>query len=136
MGKLAIRDRWFSVPLPSGRRVSGRRRQRRVVLFRSFQVVDLTLQSVDFAEEWLQIGPVLLAVLLKLLLERRFCLAGLPSDFFPRGRWRLADVLVLVVVAVVDVLLLLSQVTASDLLIGQTDITVDDVCPLTSSLIS
>ncbi len=106
------------------------------MLFQSLQVVDLTLQSVDFAEEWLQIGPVLLAVLLELLLERRFCLTSLPSNFLPRGRLRLVDVLVFVVVAVVDVLLLLSQVTASDLLIGQTDITVDDVCPLTSSLVS
>ncbi len=137
MGKLAIGDRWLSVPLPPGQRVSGRRRQRRVVLFRSFQVVNLTLQSVDFAEEWLQIGPVLLAVLLELLFERWFCLASLPCDFLPRGRRRLIDVLVLVVViVVVGVLLLLSQVTASNLLIGQTNITVDDVRPLTSSLVS
>jgi len=134
-GKLAIRDRWLSVPLPPGRGVSGRRRQRRVVLFRSFQVVDFTLQSVDLAEEWLQIGPVLLAVLFELLFERRFGLAGLPSDFLPRSRRRLIDVLVLLVV-VAGVLLLLSQVTASNLLVGQTNITVDDVRPLTSGLIS
>ena len=134
-GKLAIRDRWLSVPLPSGRRVSGRRRQRRVVLFRSFQVVDLALQSVDFAEEWLQIGSVLLAVLLELLLERRLGLASLPSDFLPWSRRRLVDVLVLLVV-VAGVLLFLSQVTTSNLLIGQTDVANDDVCPLTSSLVS
>ncbi len=135
MGKLAIGDRWFSVPLPPGQRVSGRWRQRRIVLFRSFQVVDLTLQSVDFADEWLQIGPVLLAVLLELLFERRLGLAGLPSDFLPWSRRRLVDVLVLLVV-VAGVLLFLSQITASNLLIGQTNVTVDDVCPLTSSLVS
>ena len=106
------------------------------MLFRSFQVVDLTLQSVDLAEEWLQIGSVLLAVLLELLFERWFGLAGLPSDFLPRSRRRLIDVLVLLVVVAGGVLLLLSQVTASNLLVGQTNITVDDVCPLTSSLIS
>jgi len=105
------------------------------VLFRSFQVVYLTLQSVDFAEEWLQIGSVLLAVLFELLFKRWFGLAGLPSDFLPRSRRRLIDVLVLLVV-VAGVLLLLSQVTASNLLVGQTNITVDDVCPLTSSLVS
>ena len=137
MGRLAIRDRWFSVPLPPGRRVSSRRRQRRVVLFWSFQVVDLALQSVDFAEEWLQIGPVLLAVLFELLFERRFRLAGLPCDLFPWSRRRLVDVLVLLVVVVVGgVLLLLSQVTASNLLVRQTNIAVDDMCPLTSSLVS
>ena len=136
MGKLAIRDRWLSVPLPPGRRVSGRRRQRRVMLFRSFQVVDLTLQPVDLAEEWLQVGPVLLAVLFELLFERWFGLAGLPSDFLSRSRRRrLIDVLVLLVV-VAGVLLLLSQVTASNLLVGQTNVTVDDVRPLTSGLIS
>ena len=135
-GKLAIRDRWLSVPLPPGQRVSGRRRQRRVMLFRSFQVVDLTLQPVDLAEEWLQVGSVLLAVLFELLLERRFGLAGLPSDFLSRSRRRrLIDVLVLLVV-VAGVLLLLSQVTASNLLVGQTNVTVDDVRPLTSGLIS
>jgi len=105
------------------------------VLFRSFQVVDLTLQSVDFAEEWLQIGSVLLAVLFELLFERRFGLAGLPSDFLPRSRRRLIDVLVLLVV-VAGVLLFLSQVTASNLLVGQTNVTVDDMRPLTSSLVS
>ena len=138
MGKLAIWDHWLSVPLPPGRGVSGRRRQRRVVLFRSFQIVDLTLQSVDLAEEWLQIGPVLLAVLFELLFERRFRLAGLPCDLFPWGRRRHADVLVLliVVVVVVGVLLLLSQITTSYLLIGQTDVAIDDMRPLTSSLVS
>ena len=136
-GKLAIRDRWLSVPFPSGRGVSSRRRQRRVMLFRSFQVVDLTLQPVDLAEEWLQVGPVLLAVLFELLLERRLGLAGLPSDFLSRSRRRrLIDVLVLLVVVVGGVLLLLSQVTASNLLVGQTNVTVDDVRPLTSGLIS
>ena len=105
------------------------------MLFWSFQVVDLALQSVDFAEEWLQIGPVLLAVLFELLFERRFRLAGLPCDLFPWSRRRLVDVLVLLVV-VGGVLLLLSQVTASNLLVGQTNVTVDDVCPLTSGLIS
>ena len=105
------------------------------MLFRSFQIVDFTLQSVDLAEEWLQIGPVLLAVLLKLLFERRFRLAGLPCDLFPRSRRRQIDVLVLLVVVVVGVLLLLSQVTASNLLVGQTNIAVDDMCPLTSSLV-
>ncbi len=135
MGKLAIGDCWLSVPLPPGQRVSGRWRQRRIVLFRSFQIVDFTLQSVDLAEEWLQIGPVLLAILLKLLFERWLGLAGLPCDLLPRSRRRLVDVLVLLVV-VVGVLFLLSQVTASNLFIGQTDITVDDMCPLTSSLVS
>ena len=107
------------------------------MLFRSFQVVDFAFQSVDFAEEWLQIGPVLLAVLLELLFERRFRLAGLPCDLLPRSRRRQAAVLVLLIVVVVGgVLLLLSQVTASNLLVGQTNITVDDVCPLTSSLVS
>ena len=107
------------------------------MLFRSFQVVDLTLQSVDFAEEWLQIGSVLLAVLFELLFERRFGLAGLPSDFLPRSRRRQADVLVLFIVVVVGgVLLLLSQVTTSYLLIGQTDVAIDDMRPLTSSLVS
>ena len=106
------------------------------MLFRSFQVVDLTLQSVDFAEEWLQIGSVLLAVLFELLFERRFGLAGLPGDFLPWSRRRLVDVLVLLVVVVGGVLLLLSQVTASNLLVGQTNVTVDDVRPLTSGLIS
>ena len=108
------------------------------MLFRSFQIVDLTLQSVDFAEEWLQIGSVLLAVLFELLFERRFGLAGLPSDFLSRSRWRrLIDVLVLLVVVVVGgVLLFLSQVTASDLLIRQTNVAIDDMRPLTSSLIS
>jgi hypothetical protein len=43
--------------------------------------------------------------------------------------------LVLLVV-VAGVLLLLSQVTASNLLVGQTNVTVDDVRPLTSGLIS
>jgi len=106
------------------------------VLFRSFQVVDLTLQSVDFAEEWLQIGSVLLAVLFELLFERRFGLAGLPSDFLSRSRRRrLIDVLVLLVV-VAGVLLLLSQVTASNLLIRQTNVAIDDMRPLTSSLVS
>ena len=106
------------------------------MLFRSFQVVDLTLQPVDLAEEWLQVGSVLLAVLFELLLERRFGLAGLPSDFLSWSRRRrLIDVLVLLVV-VAGVLLLLSQVTASNLLVGQTNVTVDDVCPLTSSLVS
>ena len=138
MGKLAIRDRWLSVPLPPGRGVSGRRRQRRVVLFRSFQIVDLALQSVNLAEEWLQIGPVLLAVLFELLFERRFRLAGLPCDLFPRSRRRQADVLVLLIVVVVvgGVLLLLSQVTTSYLLIWQTDVAIDDMRPLTSSLVS
>jgi len=136
MGKLAIRNRWFSVPLPPGRRVSGRWRQRRVMLFRSFQVVDLTLQPVDLAEEWLQVGSVLLAVLFELLLERRLGLAGLPSDFLSRSRRRrLIDVLVLLVV-VAGVLLLLSQVTASNLLIRQTNVAIDDMRPLTSSLVS
>jgi len=106
------------------------------VLFRSFQVVDFTLQSVDLTEEWLQIGPVLLAVLFELLFERWFGLAGLPSDFLPWSRRRLVDVLVLLVVVVGGVLLLLSQVTASNLLVGQTNVTVDDVRPLTSGLIS
>ena len=106
------------------------------MLFRCFQVVDFTLQSVDFAEEWLQIGSVLLAVLFELLFERRFGLAGLPSDFFPRSRRRLIDVLVLLVVVAGGVLLLLSQITASNLLVGQTNVTVDDVRPLTSGLIS
>ena len=107
------------------------------MLFRSFQVVDLTLQPVDLTEEWLQVGPVLLAVLFELLFERWFGLAGLPSDFFPWSRRRLFDVLVLLVVVVVGgVLLLLSQVTASNLLIRQTNITVDDVRPLTPGLIS
>ena len=105
------------------------------MLFRSFQIVDLTLQSVDLAEEWLQIGPVLLAVLFELLFERWFGLAGLPSDFLPRSRRRLVNVLVLLVV-VAGVLLLLSQITASNLLVGQTNVTVDDVRPLTSGLIS
>ena len=106
------------------------------MLFRSFQVVDLTLQSVNFAEEWLQIGPVLLAVLLELLLERRLGLASLPSDFLSRSRRRrLIDVLVLLVV-VAGVLFLLSQVTASNLLIGQTNVAIDDMRPLTSSLVS
>ena len=137
LGKLAIGDRWLSVPLPPGRRVSGRRRQRRVMLFRSFQVVDLTLQPVDHAEEWLQVGSVLLAVLFELLFERRLGLAGLPSNFLSRSRRRrLIDVLVLLVVIADGVLLLLSQVTASNLLIRQTNITVDDVRPLTSGLIS
>ena len=136
MGKLAIRDRWLSVPLPPGRGVSGRRRQRRVMLFRSFQVVDLTLQPVDLAEEWLQVGPVLLAVLFELLFERWLGLASLPSDFLSRSRWRrLIDVLVLLVV-VAGVLLLLSQVTASNLLIRQTNVAIDDMRPLTSSLVS
>jgi len=105
------------------------------MLFRSFQVVDLTLQSVDFAEEWLQIGPVLLAVLLKLLLERWFGLTGLPSDFLSWSRRRLVDVLVLLVV-VAGILLFLSQVTASNLLIRQTNVAIDDMRPLTSSLVS
>jgi len=136
MEKLAIRDRWLSVPLPPGRGVSGRRRQRRVMLFRSFQVVDLTLQPVDLAEEWLQVGPVLLAVLFELLFERWLGLASLPSDFLSRSRWRrLIDVLVLLVV-VAGVLLLLSQVTASNLLIRQTNVAIDDMRPLTSSLVS
>ena len=134
MGKLAIWDHWLSVPLPPGQRVSGRRWQRRVVLFRSFQVVDLTLQPVDLAEEWLQVGTVLLAVLFELLFERRFGLASLPGDFLPRSRRRLVDVLVLLVV-VAGVLLLLSQVTASNLLIGQTNVAIDDMCPLTSGLV-
>ena len=107
------------------------------MLFRSLQVVDFAFQSVNFAEEWLQIGSVLLAVLLELLFERRFRLAGLPCDLFPRSRRRQIDVLVLLVVVVVGgVLLLLSQVTASNLLVGQTNVTVDDVRPLTSGLIS
>ena len=106
------------------------------MLFRSFQVVDLTLQSVDFAEERLQIGSVLLAVLLEFLFERRLGLAGLPSDFLSRSRrQRLIDVLVLLVV-VAGVLFLLSQVTASNLLIGQTNVAIDDMRPLTSSLVS
>ena len=106
------------------------------MLFRSFQVVDLTLQSVDFAEEWLQIGSVLLAVLFELLFERWFGLAGLPSDFLSWSRRRrLIDVLVLLVV-VAGVLFLLSQVTASNLLIGQTNVAIDDMRPLTSSLVS
>ena len=105
------------------------------MLFRSFQVVDLALQPVDHTEEWLQVGTVLLAVLFELLFERWFGLAGLPSDFLPRSRRRLVDVLVLLVVAG-GVLLLLSQVTASNLLVGQTNVTVNDVCPLTSSLVS
>ena len=105
------------------------------MLFRSFQVVDFTLQSVDLAEEWLQIGPVLLAVLFELLFERRFRLAGLPCDLFPWSRRRLVDVLVLLVV-VAGVLLFLSQVTTSNLLIGQTDVAIDDMRPLTSSLVS
>ena len=106
------------------------------MLFRSFQVVDLTLQPVDLAEEWLQVGPVLLTVLFELLFERWFGLASLPSDFLPWSRRRLVDVLVLLVVVVGGVLLLLSQVTASNLLVGQTNVTVDDVRPLTSGLIS
>jgi hypothetical protein len=106
------------------------------MLFRSFQVVDLTFQPVDFTEEWLQIGSVLLAVLFELLFERRFGLAGLPSDFFPWSRRRLIDVLVLLVVVAGGVLLLLSQITASNLLVRQTNVTVDDVRPLTSSLVS
>ena len=106
------------------------------MLFRSFQVVDLTFQSVDLTEEWLQIGSVLLAVLFELLFERWFGLAGLPSDFLPRCRRRLVDVLVLLVVVVGGVLLLLSQVTASNLLVRQTNVTVDNVRPLTSGLIS
>ena len=105
------------------------------MLFRSFQVVDLTLQSVDLAEKWLQIGPVLLAVLFELLFERRFRLAGLPCDLFPRSRRRQVDVLVLLVIVVVGFLLFLSQVTASNLLVGQTNIAVDDMCPLTSGLV-
>ena len=105
------------------------------MLFRSLQVVDFALQPVNFAEEWLQIGSVLLAVLFKLLFERRFGLAGLPSDFLPRSRRRLIDVLVLLVV-VAGILLFLSQVTASNLLVGQTNVTVDDMCPLTSGLVS
>ena len=105
------------------------------MLFRSFQVVDLTLQPVDLAEEWLQVGTVLLAVLFELLFERRFRLAGLPCDFLPWSRRRLVNVLVLLVV-VAGVLLLLSQVTASNLLVGQTNIAVDDMCPLTSILVS
>ncbi len=84
----------------------------------------------------MQIGSVLLAVLLELFLERWFRLAGLPCDFLPRGRRHLVDVLVLLVVVVVGVLLLLSQVAMSNLLTGQTDIAIDDVCPLASSLIS
>ena len=108
------------------------------MLFRSFQVVDLALQPIDLAKEWLQVGPVLLTVLFELLFERWFGLASLPSDFLPWSRRRQADVLVLLIVVVVvgGVLLLLSQVTASNLLVGQTNITVDDVCPLTSSLVS
>ena len=105
------------------------------MLFRSFQVVDFTLQPVDLAEEWLQVGPVLLAVLFELLFERWFGLAGLPCDFLPWSRRRLVDVLVLLVV-VAGVLLLLSQVTASNLLIGQTNVAIDDMRPLTSSLVS
>jgi len=84
----------------------------------------------------LQVGPVLLAVLFELLFERWFGLAGLPCDFLPWSRRRLVDVLVLLVVVAGGVLLFLSQVTASNLLIRQTNITVDDVCPLTSSLVS
>ena len=107
------------------------------MLFRSFQVVDLTLQPVDLAEEWLQVGPVLLTVLFELLFERWFGLASLPSDFLSRSRRRrLIDVLVLLVVVADGVLLLLPQVTASNLLVGQTNVTVDDVRPLTSGLIS
>ena len=106
------------------------------MLFRSFQVVDLTLQPVDLAEEWLQVGSVLLAVLFELLFERWFGLAGLPSDFLPRSRRRLIDVLVLLVVVAGGVLLLLSQVTASNLLVRQTNVAIDDMRPLTSSLIS
>ncbi len=107
------------------------------MLFRSLQVIDFALQSVNFAEEWLQIGSVLLAVLFELFLERWFHLASLPCDFFPWGRRRLVDVLVLlVVVVVVGFLLFLSQVATSNLLIGQTDVAIDDMCPLTSSLIS
>jgi len=108
------------------------------VLFWSFQVVDFTFQSVDLAEEWLQIGPVLLAVLFELLFERRFRLAGLPCALFPWSRRRQADVLVLLIVVVVvgGVLLLLSQVTTSYLLVGQTNVAIDDVRPLTSGLIS
>ena len=106
------------------------------MLFRSFQIVDLALQSVNFTEEWLQIGSVLLAVLFELLFERRFGLASLPSDFLPWSRRRLIDVLVLLVVVAGGVLLFLSQVTASNLLIRQTNVTVDDVRPLTSGLIS
>ena len=83
----------------------------------------------------MQVGTVLLAVLFELLFERWFGLAGLPSDFLPRGRRRLVNVLVLLVV-VAGVLLLLSQITASNLLVGQTNVTVDDMCPLTSSLVS
>ncbi len=79
------------------------------MLFRSLQVVNLTFQSVNFAEEWLQIGSVLLAVLLELLLfERRVGLAGLPYYFLPLGRRHLVDVLVLLVVVVVIGVLLLS----------------------------
>ena len=106
------------------------------MLFRSFQVVDLTLQPVDLAKEWLQVGTVLLAVLFELLLERRLGLAGLPSDFLSRSRRRrLIDVLVLLVV-VAGILLLLSQVTTSNLLIRQTNVAIDDMRPLTSSLVS
>ena len=83
----------------------------------------------------MQAGTVLLAVLFELLFERWLGLAGLPSDFFPRSRRRLVDVLVLLVDAG-GVLLLLSQVTASNLLVGQTNVTIDDVRPLTSGLIS
>ena len=83
----------------------------------------------------MQVGTVLLAVLFELLFERWFGLAGLPSDFLPRSRRRLVNVLVLLVVAG-GVLLLLSQVTASNLFVGQTNVTVDDACPLTSSLVS
>ncbi len=105
------------------------------MLFQSFQVVDFTFQSVDFTEERLQIGPILLAVLFELLFERRLGLASLPSDFLPRSRRRLVDVMVLLVV-VAGVLLFLSQVAASNLLAGQTNVTVDDVRPLTPSLVS
>ena len=85
----------------------------------------------------MQVGPVLLTVLFELLFERWFGLASLPSDFLSRSRRRrLIDVLVLLVVVAGGVLLFLSQVTASNLLIRQTNVTVDDVCPLTSSLVS
>ncbi len=107
------------------------------MLFRSLQVIDFALQPVNFAKEWLQVGSILLAVLIELFLERRFRLAGLPCDFLPRGRRRLVDVLVLlVVVVVVGVLFLLSQIATSNLLVGQTNVAIYDVCPLTSGLIS